>query len=171
MTTRGTRPTSSSSSAARSSTRCGAARRRRFYGTRSSSTAVVALEVGEDGAVKYDAIVKQGENKGRIVQTSLDDVKEKAGDEDAQLWVEESGEDEWKWEEDFKDAKEVRMTKADAQEAQNIAKEMQYLVETVAGSFSDWRPLRDVRPNWIWKGMDAGGWDKSDDPAASVAPA
>jgi len=50
---------------------------------RSSSTAVVALEVGEDGAVKYDAIVKQGENKGRIVQTSLDDVKEKAGEEDA----------------------------------------------------------------------------------------
>ena len=28
---------------------------------RSSSTAVVALEVGEDGAVKYDAIVKQGD--------------------------------------------------------------------------------------------------------------
>ncbi|KAK7241258.1 SKIP-like spliceosomal component [Aureococcus anophagefferens] len=50
---------------------------------RSSSTAVVALEVGEDGAVKYDAIVKQGENKGRLVQTSLADVKEKAGEADA----------------------------------------------------------------------------------------
>ena len=44
---------------------------------------VVALEVGADGSVKYDAIVKQGANKGRIVQTSLKDVKEKEGDEDA----------------------------------------------------------------------------------------
>ena len=36
---------------------------------------VVALEVGEDGSVRYDAIVKQGANKNRIVQTSLKDTK------------------------------------------------------------------------------------------------
>mmetsp|Transcript_21709 Transcript_21709/g.65071 ORF Transcript_21709/g.65071 Transcript_21709/m.65071 type:complete len:558 (+) Transcript_21709:148-1821(+) len=44
--------------------------------------AVVALEVGADGSIKYDAIAKQGANKGRIVQTSLSDLKEKEAGED-----------------------------------------------------------------------------------------
>ena len=49
----------------------------------SSSTAIVSVDVDEKGQVRYDAIVKQGANKNKIVQTSLDDMKEKAGDADA----------------------------------------------------------------------------------------
>jgi len=46
---------------------------------------VIALEVGEDGSVRYDAIVKQGANKNRIVQTSLKDMKGKAVGDDEGL--------------------------------------------------------------------------------------
>jgi SNW domain-containing protein 1 len=46
---------------------------------------VVALEVGEDGSVRYDAIVKQGANKNRIVQTSLKDTKGRAVGDDEGL--------------------------------------------------------------------------------------
>ena len=51
---------------------------------------VVALEVGEDGSVRYDAIVKQGANRNRIVQTSLKDTKGRAvGDDGLELPTEE----------------------------------------------------------------------------------
>ena len=46
---------------------------------------VVALEGGEDGSVRYDAIVKQGANKNRIVQTSLKDTKGRAVGDDEGL--------------------------------------------------------------------------------------
>lgn len=46
------------------------------------STAVVSVDVDETGEVRYDAIVKQGANQKKKVQTSLDDVKEKKGDTD-----------------------------------------------------------------------------------------
>lgn len=46
------------------------------------STAVITVDVDENGQVRYDAIVKQGTNKNKIVQTSLSDLKEKAGDQD-----------------------------------------------------------------------------------------
>lgn len=46
----------------------------------SKSTAIVAVDVDEKGEVRYDAIVKQGSNKNKLMQTSLDDIKEKAGD-------------------------------------------------------------------------------------------
>jgi hypothetical protein len=45
-----------------------------------SSTAVVSVNVDEKGEVKYDAIVKQGSNRNKIVKTSLDDMKESTGD-------------------------------------------------------------------------------------------
>lgn len=44
------------------------------------STAVVSVNVDEKGEVKYDAIVKQGSNRNKIVKTSLDDMRESAGD-------------------------------------------------------------------------------------------
>jgi SNW domain-containing protein 1 len=44
------------------------------------STAVIAVNVDEKGQVSYDAIVKQGGNANKIVQTSLDDIKEKKSD-------------------------------------------------------------------------------------------
>eukprot|EP00616_Rhizochromulina_sp_CCMP1243_P018034 CAMPEP_0118963560 /NCGR_PEP_ID=MMETSP1173-20130426/1401_1 /TAXON_ID=1034831 /ORGANISM="Rhizochromulina marina cf, Strain CCMP1243" /LENGTH=603 /DNA_ID=CAMNT_0006911899 /DNA_START=94 /DNA_END=1905 /DNA_ORIENTATION=+ len=44
------------------------------------SSAIVAVDVGKDGEVKYDAIVKQGTNRDRTVYTSLDDMKAKDGD-------------------------------------------------------------------------------------------
>lgn len=47
------------------------------------STAVVAVDVDEKGEIRYDAIVKQGTNRNRIVQTSLKDLKEKAEDIEA----------------------------------------------------------------------------------------
>ena len=43
------------------------------------STAVVAVDVDDNGNVKFDAIVKQGANRSKIIQTSLDDIKEKEG--------------------------------------------------------------------------------------------
>lgn len=46
------------------------------------SSAIVSVDVDEKGQVRYDAIVKQGSNKDRIVQTSLADMKEKKGDID-----------------------------------------------------------------------------------------
>ena len=42
------------------------------------STAVVSVNVDQNGQISYDAIVKQGTNRNKLVQTSLDDIKEKA---------------------------------------------------------------------------------------------
>ncbi len=47
------------------------------------STAVVALAIDEEGKVRFDAIVKQGGNNDKIVQSTFNDIKEKAGDETA----------------------------------------------------------------------------------------
>jgi hypothetical protein len=42
------------------------------------------VDVGADGEVKYDAIVKQGTNRDKLaVYTSLKDMKAKEGDSDA----------------------------------------------------------------------------------------
>jgi len=49
----------------------------------SKSTAVVAVDVDEKGEVKFDAIIKQGANKNKIVQSSFEDIKEKDGDKAA----------------------------------------------------------------------------------------
>lgn len=49
----------------------------------SKSTAVIAVDVDEKGEVKYDAIIKQGGNRNKIVQSSIQDIKEKEGDKDA----------------------------------------------------------------------------------------
>jgi hypothetical protein len=43
------------------------------------STAVISVDVGETGEVRYDAIVRQGQNSKKIIQTSLDEMKEKRG--------------------------------------------------------------------------------------------
>ena len=43
------------------------------------STAVISVDVDENGEVRYDAIVKHGGNQKKIVQTSLSDMKEKKG--------------------------------------------------------------------------------------------
>jgi SNW domain-containing protein 1 len=47
------------------------------------SMAVVSVDVDEKGQVRYDSIVKLGGNRDKIVQTSLDDMKNKEGDKDA----------------------------------------------------------------------------------------
>jgi SNW domain-containing protein 1 len=46
----------------------------------SKSTAVISVDVDESGEIRYDAIVRQGVNKDKIVRTSLADMKEKDGD-------------------------------------------------------------------------------------------
>lgn len=46
------------------------------------STTTVALTVDNKGEVSYDAIAKQGLNRNKIVQTTLDDIKEKKGEAD-----------------------------------------------------------------------------------------
>lgn len=46
------------------------------------STAIISVDVDSNGQVRYDAIVKQGSNKDRLVQTALSDIKEKKGDQD-----------------------------------------------------------------------------------------
>ena len=51
-----------------------------------------------------------------------------------QVWVEEAGVDDWEWEED----------------AQEVAKEPMFLVIDPHGTGEWWRPLRAVRPNWVW---------------------
>lgn len=45
------------------------------------STAMVSVDVDEKGQVRYDAIVKQGANRNKKLQTSLEDMKEREGDE------------------------------------------------------------------------------------------
>ena len=47
------------------------------------STAVITVDVDKDGQIRYDAIVKQGANKDKIVHSSFDDLKEKKGDNNA----------------------------------------------------------------------------------------
>lgn len=44
------------------------------------SSAIISVDVDEKGQIRHDAIVKQGSNKDRLVQTSLSDLKEKKGD-------------------------------------------------------------------------------------------
>ena len=41
----------------------------------------MSVDVDEKGEVRYDAIVKQGANKEKQVQTTLDFIKERKGDE------------------------------------------------------------------------------------------
>ena len=41
----------------------------------SSSTAIVSVDVGSDGKVNFDAIVKQGANQNKIVFSKLSDIK------------------------------------------------------------------------------------------------
>lgn len=48
----------------------------------SKSSAIVAVTVGSGGEVKFDAIVKQGLNRNKIVQSSLADIKQKEGEQD-----------------------------------------------------------------------------------------
>ena len=36
---------------------------------------MITVDVNEHGKVRYDAIVKQGSNRNRIVHTSLEDMK------------------------------------------------------------------------------------------------
>ena len=60
-------------------------------GTR--STAVVAVDVDESGQVRYDAIVKQGSNRTKSVQSTLEDLKEKEGEEDKIALPQESEEE------------------------------------------------------------------------------
>ena len=42
-----------------------------------NNSAIVAVTVDAEGQVKFDAIVKQGRNMNKIVQSSLNDIKEK----------------------------------------------------------------------------------------------
>ncbi len=43
------------------------------------STAVISVDVDENGEVRYDAIVKHGRNQDKLIQSSLADMKEKKG--------------------------------------------------------------------------------------------
>jgi SNW domain-containing protein 1 len=56
------------------------------------SSAIISVDVDEHGQVRHDAIVKQGSNKDRLVQTSLSDMKEKKGDMDKMALPEEEEE-------------------------------------------------------------------------------
>lgn len=47
-----------------------------------NNSAIVAVTVDSEGQVKFDAIVKQGGNRNKIVQSSLSDIKEKEADLD-----------------------------------------------------------------------------------------
>ena len=46
------------------------------------SSAIVAVSVDSAGQVKFDAIVKQGANRNKIVQSSLADILQKEGEQD-----------------------------------------------------------------------------------------
>ena len=46
------------------------------------STAVVSVDVDENGQVRFDSIVKQGGNKDKLVQSTLEDMKESSGNKD-----------------------------------------------------------------------------------------
>ena len=56
------------------------------------SSAIISVDVDENGQVRHDAIVKQGSNKDRLVQTSLADMKEKKGNVDKMALPEEEEE-------------------------------------------------------------------------------
>lgn len=46
------------------------------------SSALVAVQVDEEGKLQTDMIVKQGSNRNKIVQTQMKDIKEKKAEED-----------------------------------------------------------------------------------------
>lgn len=46
------------------------------------SSAVIAVNVDEKGQVQYDAVVKQGANRNKIVQSNIKDLKEKEAEQD-----------------------------------------------------------------------------------------
>lgn len=58
------------------------------------STAVISVNVDEKGQVQYDALVKQGQNRNKIVQSSLSDIKEKEASKDQILLPDEKEEQE-----------------------------------------------------------------------------
>jgi SNW domain-containing protein 1 len=45
------------------------------------TTSVIAVDVDSNGQVRYDAIVKQGINKNKIVKSTIEDMKESEVDE------------------------------------------------------------------------------------------
>ena len=66
-------------------------------------------------------------------------------DEEGEAWVEEAGVDDWDWEESATEA----------------AKELTCLVVDAEGT-EFWRPLKALRPNWVWWSTEEG-WSIDDD--------
>jgi len=56
------------------------------------STAVIPVHVDDKGVIQADAIVRQGSNRDKLVQTSMNDIKEKAKDMDKMALPEENEE-------------------------------------------------------------------------------
>jgi len=75
------------------------------------------------------------------------------GSPDAEGWVEEAGEDDWCWEEQF-DEKRDEATRAEV--VTDLAKETVYYVVTPGDKFRMWKPLREIRPNWEWASPEEG---------------
>jgi len=66
-------------------------------------------------------------------------------DEEGEAWVEEAGVDDWDWEES----------------ATDVAKELTCLVVDAEGT-EFWKPLKALRPNWVWWSAEEG-WSIDDD--------
>ena len=78
------------------------------------------------------------------------------GDEEAECWVDEDGEDEWCWEANFRPPKGVHVMPA-----LEPAVEPMYFVAAAgstgtASMLQHWVPLAELRPHWLWRGADDG---------------
>ena len=75
------------------------------------------------------------------------------GDEAAECFVDEAGEDEWCWEEEF-DANAKRATVAAV--AANLAERTMWLVISPHENLRLWKSSQELRPNWEWRGARGG---------------
>lgn len=77
------------------------------------------------------------------------------GSPDAEGWVEETGEDDWCWEEQFDERSDEAKR---AEVVTEVARENVYFVVSPGDKLRIWVPYKELRPNWVWKSPEEG-WE------------
>lgn len=77
------------------------------------------------------------------------------GSPDAEGWVEEAGEDDWFWEEQFDEEKDGAKRAVVVTET---ARESVYFVVSPGDKLRMWVQAKALRPNWVWKSPEEG-WE------------
>ena len=102
--------------------------------------------------IAYVAPDVVGQEPGLLVR--FDGMKK--GDEGAECMVDEDGEDDWCWGRSLRASSPTRRKRE-----QNTARETMYLVASPwEDGWEHWKPYRELRPNWVWSGIDEG-WQQN----------